>query len=151
MILKEKIIVLLLLILGDLTFPFIVRAGLTSRLSVEVDGFKNRKGQLCLSVFAKSQGFPNRGSNAIQNQCVKIADTSVRVNFSDLQPGSYAVSVIHDTNSDGKANRNFLGIPTESFGFSRNPKIFTGPPKFIDSAVFVAGPSTEIQIQLKHF
>ena len=145
-----RVSVLFLEVLGNLAFPFVTTAA-TSRLGVEVDGLKNRKGQVCLSVFAKSQGFPNRGDSAIQNRCVKITGTTVRVNFTNLQPGSYAVAVLHDTNSDGKANSNFLGIPSEGFGFSRNPKISTGPPNFADSAVFVAGPNTEIQIQLNYF
>ena len=84
-----QISVLLLAILGKLAFTFVARAGSTSGLSVEVDGLKNLKGQLCLSVFAKSQEFPNRGDSAIQNQCVKITGTSVQVNFSNLQPGSF--------------------------------------------------------------
>ncbi|GAA6620321.1 hypothetical protein NUACC26_061370 [Scytonema sp. NUACC26] len=71
------------------------------------------------------------------------------VTFKNLQPGSYAVAVLHDTNSDKKANRNGLGIPLEGFGFSENPVIRTGPPKFND-AVLVAGSTTNIQIQLNY-
>nr|WP_245817423.1 DUF2141 domain-containing protein [Hydrococcus rivularis] len=73
------------------------------------------------------------------------------VTFENLQPGSYAVAVLHDANNDGEANRNALGIPVEGFGFSRNPVIRTGPPKFNDAVVLVLGSSTKIQIQLNYF
>jgi len=44
-----------------------------------------------------------------------------------------------------KANRNFLGI-LEGFGFSRNPVIRTGPPKFNDAAVW-----SQVQVQTFKF
>lgn len=68
--------------------------------------------------------------------------------FDNLKAGSYAVAVLHDKKGDRQLKRNFLGIPTDGFGFSGNPAIVTGPPKFGDSAFVVAGPSTNIQIQL---
>ena len=70
--------------------------------------------------------------------------------FQNLRPGSYAVVVLHDSNSDNKINRNLFGIPKEGFGFSRNPTIRFSAPKFSESAFVVAGPSTKIQIQLKY-
>jgi uncharacterized protein (DUF2141 family) len=70
--------------------------------------------------------------------------------FKNLKPGSYGVAVLHNAKGDGKLHRNFLGIPTDGFGFSRNPTILTGPPKFEDSAIFVAGSSTNIEIELMY-
>ncbi|MDF5729482.1 MAG: DUF2141 domain-containing protein [Rhizonema sp. PD38] len=120
----------------------------SSTLTVEIDGLKNRQGQICVSIFASSQGFPSSASNAVQNQCVLITNKSEQVTFRNLKPGSYAVSALHDTKGDQKIHRNILGIPTEGFGFSSNPTIVTGPPKFGDSAFLVAGPNTNIQIHL---
>lgn len=147
---KFRLGILLLTVLGSLAIPFTARAGLMSDLTVEIDGLKNRKGQLCVSVFASSKGFPNRAANALQNQCVPITDKSMLVTFKDLKPGTYGVSVLHDIKGDRKIHRNFLGIPTDGFGFSRNPTILTGPPKFEDSVFFVAGSNTNIQIQLMY-
>ncbi len=48
-----------------------------------------------------------------------------------VAPGTYALSVIHDEDSNGRLNR-FLAIPREGFGFSRNPRIRMGPPRFED-------------------
>ncbi len=123
----------------------------SSTLTVEIDGLKSRQGQICLSVFASSQGFPSSSSNAVQNQCVPVTKKSLLVTFRNLKPGSYAVSALHDTKGDQKIHRNILGIPTEGFGFSSNPTILTGPPKFGDSAFLVVGPNTNIQIQLIYF
>jgi uncharacterized protein (DUF2141 family) len=43
--------------------------------------------------------------------------------------GNYALAVIHDANANGRLDT-FAGIPREGFGFSRNPPIRFGPPKF---------------------
>lgn len=138
-------------VLGSLTLALSASANSSSTLTIDVDGLRNRKGQVCLSVFAASIGFPSKTTNAVQSQCIKITDASLRVTLGQLQPGSYAVAVLHDENNDRQANRNFLGIPKEGFGFSRNPAIHFGPPKFAASAVPVMGSSTNIQIQLKYF
>jgi uncharacterized protein (DUF2141 family) len=120
-------------------------------LTIEINGLRNRKGQVCLSVFDSSRGFPTNGDNAVRSQCVNVDDpASVQVTFGGLKGGSYAVAVLHDENADGQANRNRLGIPTEGFGFSRNPGLIAGPPKFGDAAFLAAGSRTEIQIQMRY-
>lgn len=137
-------------VFGSLAFPSSAQVGQNSQLAVEVDGLRNQQGQICLSLFASGRGFPSSGTNAVQNRCVAITAIPQLVTFENLQPGSYAVAVLHDINSDSKANRNFLGIPLEGFGFSGNPVIRTSPPKFNDAVVLVAGPRTNIQIQLNY-
>lgn len=138
-------------VLGSLTLALSASANSSTTLTIDVDGLRNRKGQVCLSVFAASIGFPSNTTNAVQSQCVKITDAPLKVTLRQLQPGSYAVAVLHDENNDRRANRNFLGFPKEGFGFSRNPVIRFGPPKFATSAVPVMGSSTNIQIQLNYF
>ncbi|RUS92484.1 hypothetical protein DSM106972_098880 [Dulcicalothrix desertica PCC 7102] len=126
-------------------------ASFNGKLNVRIDGLKSQKGQVCLTVFSTSRGFPDNGKRALSAQCTKIGGTPQTVTFPNLKPGNYAIAVIHDTNGDGALNRNLIGIPTEGFGFSNNPTIRTGPPKFGESAVLVAGPNTNIQIQLQYF
>jgi uncharacterized protein (DUF2141 family) len=138
-------------ILGIIAFSPSTIASLKGNLSVELDGLKSQKGQVCFSIFSSNKGFPDNGKRALQAQCVKLATTPQKITFPNLKAGNYAIAVIHDANSDGILNRNVLGIPTEGFGFSNNPIIRTGPPKFVDSAVLVAGSSTDIQIQLQYF
>jgi uncharacterized protein (DUF2141 family) len=119
-------------------------------LTIDVAGLRYVKGQICVSVFNSSQGFPTQGVNAVRKQCVKTTDRQMTIQFEGLSSGTYAVAVLHDENNDNQANRNALGIPTEGFGFSQNPRIFTGPPRFSDAAVLVAGRNTEVPIQLQY-
>lgn len=124
-------------------------AALNSRLTVEINGLKNQKGTLCFSLFSNGQGFPSQSERAFASRCVAAKEASISATFEQLAPGNYAVAVIHDANDDGKLNTGFFGIPTEGFGFSRNPKIGMGAPSFQDTAILVAGEST-IQIDLNY-
>jgi uncharacterized protein (DUF2141 family) len=119
-------------------------------LTVELEGLHSQKGQVCLSVFNSSRGFPAQGANALKSQCAEINEGVVRVTFEGLRSGSYAVAVLHDENADNQANRNRFGIPTEGFGFSRNPTILTGAPKFADAAFLAVGAQTTIQIKMTY-
>lgn len=143
--------VLTLAVVGNLVLSSQAKAISNSSLTVAVSGMRNQKGQVCLSLFSEDQGFPSSNERALDYRCVKAEKTPLAVKFSNLSPGSYAVAVFHDENEDGILNRGFLGIPKEGFGFSRNPKILTGPPSFKDAAILVTEPNTEIQIQLEYF
>jgi uncharacterized protein (DUF2141 family) len=143
-----QILLLLLVILGNLGLSTNAEAELTGDLTVEIDGLKNQKGQICFSLFDSSKGFPTQRQGAITANCVKIQEAKPKLNFRNLKLGRYAVAVFHDLKGDGSLSRNSLGIPTSGFGFSNNPVIVTGAPNFNDSAVLVAGPQTSIQINL---
>ena len=66
-----------------------------------------------------------------------------------ISPGVYALSVIHDENGNGRLDR-FMAIPREGFGFSRNPRIRMGPPRFEEVRFQVAGPVTRQAVQMKY-
>lgn len=119
-------------------------------LTVEINGLRNQKGMVCLSLFSGEQGFPNESDRAIASRFVEAKEDSVLAIFDQLSPGEYAVAVIHDDNEDGKLNTGIFGIPKEGFGFSRNPKIGMRAPKFEETAVQVSGDDTKIQIDMKY-
>lgn len=146
-----RVSMLLLAVLGNLAWSFSAKASFNGKLTVEIDGLKSKNGQVCVSIFASSEGFPGDRDRGLQKQCTKITDTPLPITFENLKAGSYAVAVFHDQNNDGTLNSNVLGIPSEGFGFSSNPEIRTRAPKFSEAAFLVAGPDTNIQIQLKYF
>ncbi|MFN6519060.1 MAG: DUF2141 domain-containing protein [Nostoc sp. CreGUA01] len=146
-----RVSILLLAVLGNWAWSFTAKANYNGKLTVEIDGLKNQEGQVCASIFANSQGFPNQRDRILQKQCIKITDTPLLVTFENLKAGNYAVAVMHDQNNDGTLNRNIFGMPTEGFGFSSNPEVRTSAPKFSEAAFFLAGPNTNIQVQLKYF
>ena len=67
----------------------------------------------------------------------------------DLEESNYAIAIFHDKNSNNEFDT-FFSIPKEKFGFSKNARVFLGPPKFEDASFFVGQSSTvEIMIELR--
>ncbi|MEI6443926.1 MAG: DUF2141 domain-containing protein [Nostocales cyanobacterium ELA583] len=144
-------LILLLPLLGNFLFLASAKADLNSSLTIEIEGLKNKYGQVCATLFDKIQGFPRDSKNALQSQCIKITEISQKLTFNNLKAGSYAVALIHDANENGNLDTGSFGAPIEGFGFSNNPEVFTGPPKFNNSAVTVSKTNTDIKIKMKYF
>ena len=143
-------LILLLPILINFLFLASAKADLNSKLTIEVDGIKNQSGKICATLFSESEGFPSNSEKALQSECIEVKETPQKLIFKNLKPGTYAVALIHDANGDGILNSNSFGMPTEGFGFSKNPLVLIGPPKFNDAAVKVEGANTDIQIKLQY-
>jgi uncharacterized protein (DUF2141 family) len=72
-----------------------------------------------------------------------IVNGTARIALGSLAPGSYAVSVFHDANANGKLDT-FAGIPKEGYGFSRNPPFRPRAPKFTEAQLDIADNSTTV-------
>lgn len=62
----------------------------------------------------------------------KIKDGKCTVIIGDLVSGTYALSYIHDANSNGKLDMRTFGPPKEGYGYSNDARGFMGPAKFQD-------------------
>ena len=143
-------LILLLPILINFLFLASARADSNSNLTIDVAGIKNQSGKICATLFSESKGFPSDSKQSLQSECIEVKETPQKLIFKNLKPGTYAVALIHDANGDGILNSNSFRMPTEGFGFSKNPLVLTGPPKFNDAAVKVEGVNTDIQIKLQY-
>ena len=136
---------------GYFGFSAQVSSSANSVMKVQILGLQETKGQICFSLFAKSEGFPDSNDSTLQAKCISVRDELPILTIENLDLGTYALAIFHDLNEDGKLNRNFLGIPQEGFGFSQNPEVNTSPPSFEESAVSVTDTETNLQIQLRYF
>lgn len=69
--------------------------------------------------------------------------------FEGLPSGTYAVSLFHDENANGRLDT-VLGIPREGFGFSRNPPIRFGPPRFSAARFALTSGDSVERVRLKY-
>lgn len=116
-------------------------------LSVIVSGFTSRNGQLMLALHNSRSTFLTR-SAPFRAAKMPITTDSVRYDFQDLPAGNYSVSAFHDENSNNDLD-GVLRIPTERYGFSRNPKSRFGPPSYEATVFAFAGRDTTIVIALR--
>ena len=118
--------------------------------SIEITQLRSNKGKCILCLYKNSNGFPTNPQNAIAFSSSFIKDNKVNASFKNLEPGFYAVSVLHDENNNGVLDTNFLGIPTEGIGTSNNAKSLFGPPSFEDSKFSINNKTNPIKITIKY-
>jgi len=118
-------------------------------LTVDVRGLRNHRGavRVCLTqradLYLKCNLDPKRIAQSLP------ASGASKVTFNDLDPGTYVLVLLHDENENNKLDTMFK-IPKEGFGFSRNPAIRMGPPKFDQVRFTIAPGHNEQAIRLKY-
>jgi uncharacterized protein (DUF2141 family) len=123
-------------------------AGSSADLVVVVQGVEEAKGQIACAVFRSAAGFPMDRKNATMAQQQPAKPGTVEFRFEKLEPGTYAVAVSADRNSNGKTDKNFMGIPTEPWGVSNNARPKMRAPKFEEAAFAVKDGETRIEVRL---
>ncbi len=122
--------------------PVLVGAAPVGRLDIVVGNLRSAKGLVRICLTADPDNFPACVDDArAVTRTVPARDTTIA--FAALPQGQYAFAVIHDENSNAKLDT-FAGIPREGFGFSRNPAVSFGPPRFA-AARFAIDSDAEIQ------
>lgn len=119
-------------------------------IHVEVVGLHNDQGQVVCALFSSRDGFPKQSEKALARVSSAIADKKAVCEFSGISPGTYAVSVFHDENANGKLDTKFMGIPREGVGASNGAKGHFGPPKFDMAAFPFSGGRLELKIAITY-
>jgi uncharacterized protein (DUF2141 family) len=107
------------------------------------------KGNVLICVTAAPKHFPNCDKDPAALKRTVAAARAGHITFADVRPGTYALALVHDENGNGKLDTRLI-IPREGFGFSRNPTITFGPPKFSAAEIAVKGESTETLVKMKY-
>jgi uncharacterized protein (DUF2141 family) len=133
----------------------VVAAGTASNaagdaISVPAVGLRSDQGQVVCTLYGSADGFPAKPEKAVARQFVKISSKSAACFFDNVQPGSYAITVMHDENGNGKLDKNFLGMPTEGYGASRDARGRMGPPKWEDAVFQFAGGSLQMPVTIHY-
>jgi uncharacterized protein (DUF2141 family) len=113
-------------------------------LDVSISGLRSMKGNVLVCVTANPKFFPDCSKDPQSHRARVAAGNSGSVKFTEMAVGTYAIALVHDENGNGKMDMAIF-LPKEGFGFSRNPAIVTGPPKF-KNAAFPMGNADSIQM-----
>lgn len=125
----------------------VLAAGARSgELTVTVTDIRAAEGTLMVSV-ADSDAAWNNQAKPVAATKVNAAKGEVTLKFPGLPDGKYAVQVMHDQNDNGKLDSNFLGIPSEGYGFSNNPNLLRRA--HFDEAQFVLAGNAAITVHLR--
>lgn len=119
-------------------------------IHAEILGLHTDQGRVLCALYSSADGFPQKPAQAVAQVSAAISNRSAVCDFPGRPPGTYAISVFHDANSNGKLDTNLLGMPREGVGVSHDAKGHFGPPKF-DAAKFqYAGGRLELKITIQY-
>lgn len=120
-------------------------------IHVQILGIRNNTGAVACALFESAAGFPTEFLRSATNiMMIKIRSTKARCDFEDIPPGRYALAAIHDENMDGKLATNWVGLPTEGYGFSNDATALLGPPSFDAASFSYDGRNLDITISLNY-
>ncbi|MCC7051817.1 MAG: DUF2141 domain-containing protein [Gemmatimonadaceae bacterium] len=111
------------------------------RVTVRLVGIRaDRGGVMHVALHqAPGTGFPGPAPSA--NQDVPVREPEATLTF-ETTAGTYAIAVHHDANANGKLDANFLGIPKEGYGVSRDVRARFRAPRFTEAQVTVQRDTT---------
>jgi len=120
-------------------------------IHVKILNIRNSTGTVACALFESPDGFPTDYLRTATNvMVIKIRKDQARCDFEDIPPGTYAMAVIHDENMNGKLDTNWLGIPTEGYGFSNDAKGVVGAPPFSAASVLYNGQNLDLTMSLHY-
>lgn len=119
-----------------------------AQLDVGFNQVRSDKGMLRVCLTAAPDNFPTCVDDHNATRRSIPAGTGT-LSIDGLPHGTYAVAVIHDENGNKKMDT-LAGIPREGFGFSRNPAIRFGPPRFAAARFTINSDAEEQQIKLRY-
>lgn len=122
----------------------------TGSIRVVVTDMESTGGMVGVALFTSDKGFPDKPEKAMRSTVRRAGSDQCEFIFEGVPCGTYAVSVLHDENGNGKMDKTFIGIPKEGFGVSNNPRIKYGPPSF-DDARFDLGEAVELSVAMNYF
>lgn len=127
-----------------LAFLICIAARSQSSIVLEVSNLKNDKGVCRACLFNNQASYEGKTSKPFQCISVPVKGYKARIEFRNFLSGTYAIFVYHDSNNNNKMDRNFVGIPKEGYGASKNNLPYASAPTFNENKFTIDNKTTII-------
>ncbi len=118
---------------------------IASDITVVITGIKVNQGRIYVGLFNNSKEFPNGRQKA--GQFADSETQTIRMIFTGLAAGKYAIAAYQDKNANKKLDTNLVGKPKERYGYT-GQRVF-GKPDFKDAAIIIKSESQKIEVNIK--
>lgn len=121
-------------------------------IEVRIANLHNAVGKvwICLWKEGATEGFP-RCDKSTPLAKLSAPASAPAVVFSDVRPGTYAISMFHDEKETGIPETNLVGLPKSGIGMSNNPVVgVTSPPSFAKAQFSVGADVVRHTIEAKY-
>jgi uncharacterized protein (DUF2141 family) len=93
------------------------------KLEIKVEALESAEGNILLELMDENE-------TTLKAIIQKIDSLPCIIEINDIENGIYGIKYFHDSNANGKMDFNWMGIPTEGFGFSNDAYGLFKPKKF---------------------
>lgn len=111
-------------------------------VTVTIENVLSDEGQIIGSLHTADTFMKGPG---IQNKSVDASTGEVTLTFSDVAPGTFALMLMHDKNSNQRMDYEPTGMPKESYATSGEMSF--GPPSFEGSKFEVTDTNLEFRVR----
>lgn len=116
-------------------------------LKITLHNLKPERGVVNLAIYESDSSFL-KDDGVVYYAVEKVDRADSLVIHLRVSSGVYAISTYQDVNEDKHLNKNFIGIPSEPYGFSNDAMGLMGPPSFREAAIHVVD-HMNVQIHLR--
>ena len=114
-------------------------------ITVTIENIKNDSGHVLLGLHTNETFMKTQSTHSLKSE---VHDGKITATFENVQPGSYAIMVLHDENDNERMDFEANGMPAEAYGLSNNQIVY-GPPQFDDAKFEVINKDLEFDISLQ--
>jgi len=145
-----KILFILTVLLS--LFSFDVKQSTTGKVIVTAYNFKDNSGKALLTLYSSinASDYPTNPAKSFRQATAGIVNNTATFVLDAVPYGTYAIAILHDDNNNNAFDTNFIGMPKEGMGASRDAKGSMGPPKFEDAKFQVNTQSTSLKIKMSY-
>ena len=120
----------------------------TGTITVRLTGFENDEKEVKICVCRSEEEYTGKVKEYRTASASILNKKAVWV-FKDMTYGPYSIKAFHDRNGNNRLDTNFMGKPTERYGFSNHADGRFGLPSFSQTVITLNSPVTEIEIHLQ--
>jgi uncharacterized protein (DUF2141 family) len=111
----------------------------TGNLTIILKGFDSNEGMAMIALSDTQEDYEAEEA-AFRAIEAEIIDNSAVWIVRNIPYGEYAIKVYHDEDDDGEMDTNFLGVPSEDYGFSNDATGTFGPASWEDAKFLFNAP-----------
>ena len=130
----------------------------TCDLTVTLHGFQNSAGKCAVMLVSDEGRYLKVDVRRSRKQWISLAATAADVNIKNCTAkyivknvpyGRYSIAAFHDANSNGILDANFVGMPSERYGFTRGARWGLRIPAWNKTAVDLQSPTATAKVVVR--
>jgi uncharacterized protein (DUF2141 family) len=132
----------------DAAAPAATQVATQATVQVTVEKVRSSKGLITAVLYPDNpESFLKKGAR-LDRIRVDAREGETTLCLRAPAAGRYSVALYHDENGNKEFDQDFLGIPTEGYGFSQNPGFRFGKPDIEETLFDIEGAPVSLRIAM---